>query len=222
MSRNNTKQVAEIVPFTDEQERANTIIHAAGLLLGFIGVPILINIAIKNNETNGIIGSCIYSASFLLLFTISTWYHACKQQQRKCRLEKLDYISIYFLIAGTYTPFLLKFMPNTSGIILLCLVWACALAGTLQKLFSASQNSLLTVGFYLFAGLLFLFKCQAFFASMPYSVGALVIAGIVLYITGIIFFLWQKWYYHHAIWHAFVLTASACHYTAVLLSVNTA
>jgi hemolysin III len=56
---------------------------------------------------------------------------------------------------------------------------------------------------------------------MPYNIGVLIIAGVVLYIGGVIFFLWQKWYYHHAIWHAFVLIASACHFTAVLLTVNT-
>jgi len=220
MNINNFKPPVGDMSFTLKQELANSIIHGFGLVMGFIAVPFLINIAIKSNEANSIIGSCIYGVCFLMLFTFSTLYHACTHQRRKYFLEMLDYISIYFLIAGTYTPFILHFMYETSGFILLSLVWGCCIAGALIKIFSVSHNSITTVCFCLFTGLLFLLKCELFFSSMPYKVGVLIIAGVVLYIAGIIFFLWQKWYYHHAVWHAFVLIASACHFAAVLLTVN--
>lgn len=219
MKNNNTSLLQEI-PFTYKQELANTIIHALGLVAGFIGVPVLINAAIRNNDANSIIGACIYGTCFLILFAFSTLYHSCRHTRRKCFFERLDYISIYFLIAGTYTPFVLIYMPNASGFSLLCMVWACAIAGALFKMFSVNLPSVTSVCLYVFTGLLFLIKCKSFFEAMPYHVGALIIVGVVLYLSGIIFFLWQKWYYHHAVWHGFTLVASACHFAAVLLTVN--
>lgn len=206
--------------FTYRQELANTITHALGLLIGFVAIPVLISISVENNKTTSIIGSVVYGISFLMTFSFSTLYHWCKHEARKCKLEMLDYISIYFLIAGTYTPFILHFMHGTSGIILLCLVWGCTFAGTLLKIFFVNRNRVATICFYVFTGLLFLVKCKSFFASMPYTVALLILTGVVLYITGIIFFVWQKWYYHHAVWHIFVLIASACHLAAVYLTVN--
>src|SRR2546428_9020146 len=108
--------------FSPEQERVNTIIHCIGVILGIIGVPILVILALNNNHTNSIIGSCIYGFCFLMTFTFSTLYHSCLHQRRKCLFELLDYISIYFLIAGTYTPFVLSYMPNASGVFLLTTV----------------------------------------------------------------------------------------------------
>ncbi|MGN6617215.1 MAG: PAQR family membrane homeostasis protein TrhA [Ilyomonas sp.] len=218
MKTENSKAIEE--PFTEKQELANTVIHALGILLGFVAVPFLITISIKNNDTNSIIGSVIYGICFLMTFTFSTMFHWCKKENRKCKLEMLDYISIYFLIAGTYTPFVLNFMPNTSGIILLCLVWGCTVAGTLFKIFFVNRNTTATIIFYLFTGLLFLIKCESFFAQMPYTIALLIITGVVLYVAGITFFVWKKWYYHHAIWHLFVLAASICHLAAVYLTVE--
>src|SRR4051794_20084532 len=126
MKLNNFKPPVGDAPFTLKQELANTIVHGCGLVLGFIAVPFLISIAIKSNEAYSIIGSCIYGACFLMVFTFSTLYHACRHQRRKYFLEVLDYISIYFLIAGTYTPFILHFMYGMSGFILLALVWSCS------------------------------------------------------------------------------------------------
>lgn len=213
------QQAVEEMPFTYKQELANTIIHGIALLIGLLVIPVLINNAIANNDKSSIIGSIVYGVCFMMTFTFSTLYHWCRHEHQKCKLEMLDYISIYFLIAGSYTPFVLNFMPNNSGITLLCLVWACTLVGAVFKLFFSNRNKTATILFYVFTGLLFLVKCKSFFASMPYLVGALIVAGVVLYILGIIFFVWKKWYYHHAIWHFFVLVASACHLTAVYLTV---
>jgi hemolysin III len=207
-------------PFLIHEEIANTFIHALGIIFGLAGVPVLILYAIKNNDVNNIIASSVYGFSFLMTFTSSTLYHSCFAERRKCIYKVLDYVSIYFLIAGTYTPFILRFMQNDSGIFLLSTVWLCTLAGAFFKIFFVNRYLILTVCFYLFMGLLFLIKCNLFFASMPYTIGFLIVCGVVLYVIGVTFFLWQKWYYHHAIWHTFVLIASICHFIAVLLTIK--
>jgi hemolysin III len=204
---------------TTQEELANIMIHAFGVVLGCIGVPVLISIALQHDKTNDIISTCVYGFGFLMTFTFSTLYHSCCKEKTKHILLIMDHISIYFLIAGTYTPFVLNYMHNEGGLFLLIIVWLCTLAGIFFKIFFKDKYIIASVAFYLFMGLLFLLKCQLFFASMPYIVGLLIVIGVLLYIIGVVFFLWRKWRYHHAIWHAFVLLAGLCHFTAVALTI---
>ena len=102
-----------------QQELVNSIIHGFGIIFGIVSIPILIAFAIKSNNTPGVIGAAIYGFCFLQLFTFSTLYHGFQHAQAKRVFEILDHISIYFLISGTYTPFLLIHMNNTFGITLL-------------------------------------------------------------------------------------------------------
>lgn len=208
------------LPFTLEEERMNALTHRIGIILGFIGVPVLIYLAFQKNSTNDIISAFVYGISFITTFTISTIYHSCTQERKKCFYETLDYISIYFMIAGTYTPFILKFMPDASGTFLLMMVWLCTIIGSILKLFFVNRYIILSVCFYVFTGLLFLFQFDSFFAHMPQVIVWLIVAGVVLYIAGLYFFLVRRWYFHHAVWHSFVLVASLCHFIAVLLAID--
>jgi hemolysin III len=93
-----------------KQELVNSIVHGFGIIFGVVSIPILIAFAIKSDNT-GIIGAAIYGFFVFTTFTFSTLYHGIQHAQAKRTLEILDHISIYFLIAGTYTPFLLMYMP---------------------------------------------------------------------------------------------------------------
>jgi hemolysin III len=135
-------------------------------------------------------------------------------------LEKFDRISIYFFIAGSYTPFVLYYMQDKTGLLLLIFVWVFVILGVLYEIYLVNKLAILSVFFYLLMGWMFAFVSKQFFAMMPSSVITLILAGIFLYSIGVIFFVWQKWKYHHAIWHAFVLAASICHYLAVLKTVS--
>jgi len=104
-------------------ELTNSIIHGIGILFGIASIPLLSALAIRTNNINGIVGASVYGFCFLMLFTFSTLYHGFQQPKVKQVLQVFDHISIYFLIAGTYTPFILNYFFNTSGIVMLCVLW---------------------------------------------------------------------------------------------------
>ena len=154
-----------------------------------------------------------------MLFTFSTLYHGFQQPRVKQVLQVFDHISIYFLIAGTYTPFILNYLYNTTGIIMLCVLWSLVLLGIVFKIFFVNRFNILSTIIYLLMGWMMVWGGKAFFVSVPFSVIILIIIGGVLYSVGVIFYLMEKWKWHHVVWHLFVLAAAICHYVAVLLTV---
>jgi len=201
------------------QEVVHSMIHAFGILFGIISIPILTAVASKNANVPGIAGASIFGFSFLMLFSFSTLYHGVQQPQVKRTLEVLDHISIYFLIAGTYTPFLLIYLRNSFGITLLAVLWGLTVLGIFFKIFFTGRFNIVSVIIYLLMGWIFFVGGKRFFNAMPNNVMLFIAIGGVLYTVGIIFYLWKGHRWHHAVWHFFVLVAAVCHYVAVLLAV---
>jgi hemolysin III len=201
--------------FTVQEERANTIIHAFGILFGIVAIPMLINAAYREHDLSHAMRVGIYGLCFMATFTFSTLFHWFKKERIKLLFEKFDRISIYFFIAGTYTPFILSYMPNSNGSLMLGSIWGMVLLGVILEIFCVKRYVVISVLFYLLMGWMFVFVLKEFFATMPFIVITLLLAGVGLYSIGVIFYVWQKWRYHHAIWHLFVLIASICHYLAV-------
>lgn len=205
--------------FTLKQETVHSIIHAFGILFGLAAIPVLTALAAKNSNIPGIVGASIYGFSFLMLFSFSTLYHGFQQPHVKRVLEKLDHISIYFLIAGTYTPFLLIYLNNAFGITLLSVLWGLTILGIVFKIFFTGRFNLLSVIIYLLMGWILFAGGKRFFTAVPMEVMIFLIIGGGLYSIGVIFYLWKGFEWHHAVWHFFVLVAAICHYVAVLLAV---
>ena len=201
-------------------EKLNSLLHGVGILFGIIGMPVLLSNAIKNNNIAGIYGAGIYCFCFLMVFTFSTLYHGAQQPNIRRILKILDHISIYFLIAGTYTPIVLIFVYNPFGICLLIILWSLTLVGIFFKIFFTGRFEIASTIIYLLMGLILFAGGKTFFVSMPSSVIALISIGGGLYSVGVIFYLWEKYKYNHAIWHLFVLAAAICHYAAVLITVT--
>lgn len=204
---------------TLRQEMVNTITHGLGVLFGLTCMPILINAAYSNSDTYGLIGTSIYGFCFIMLFTSSTLYHYAQQQRLKRLLEIWDHISIYFLISGTYTPFLLIYMKNDMGFLLLTVLWVLTALGIIFKIYFTGRLTYLSVFVYFLMGWILVFAGRSFFENMSLPVVILVIAGGALYSIGIIFYLWDKYTFSHAVWHFFVLAAAICHYAAIMLSI---
>ncbi len=202
-----------------DTEIVNSITHALGILFGIIFIPLLIIRSLQYDTSAQVAGIIIYGFCFMLTFVLSTLFHFFQQPLLKQRLKLFDHISIYFLIAATYTPFVLQYMYNTTGIILLSLVWFFAMSGVFLKVYYFNRFSIAAVISYVFMGLLFLWVRKSFFANMPADVIMFIYLGVAFYLLGIIFLLWQKWKHHHAIWHLFVLAGGICHFKAVWLSV---
>jgi hemolysin III len=201
--------------FTEQEERANTVIHAFGILFGIVAIPMLINTAYREHDLSHAMRVGIYGLCFLATFTFSTLYHWFKKERIKLLFEKFDRISIYFFIAGTYTPFILYYMNNTTGITMLACIWVMVILGVILEACCVKKYVFISVLFYLLMGWMFIFVLKEFFATMPTIVITLILTGVALYSIGVVFYVWQKWRYHHAIWHLFVLFASICHYLAV-------
>ncbi len=200
-------------------EIANSITHGIGIIFGIAALPVLSALAVTKNHTSAVVGAAVYGFCFLLLFTFSTLYHAFQHPRVKKVLHVFDHVSIYFLISGTYTPFLLNYMMNATGITMLAVLWSLTFIGIFFKLFFTGRFNFVSTMVYVGMGWILLFSGKEFFAAVPWTVLIMIMIGGVLYSIGVIFYLWEKFYYHHVIWHLFVLTAAICHYVAVLLMV---
>jgi len=203
-----------------QEELANTLTHGIGILFGIIAMPILISLAAVHGSGVKVIGTIVYGFSFLLVFTASTLYHLSENPETKRKFRILDHISIYFMIAGSYTPFIIAFLNNYEGMLFLVIQWSLVLFGILFKLFYTHRFQYLSLLIYVTMGWLILFAPAEFYAAIPTSCIVLMIVGGVLYTVGVLFFIWHKLKFSHAIWHVFVLAASICHYVAILLTVS--
>ena len=201
------------------QEMANTVIHGFGIVFGVICIPILITQAIKNGSFEGMVGAAVYGFSFIMLFTFSTLYHGLQQERIKRLMNIFDHISVYFLIAGTFTPLLLIYMNNGLGKTLLIVVWGLTICGTIYQSFFSCRWEIISTLIYLAMGWIVLLVGRSLFASMPIPVVALTLTGAGLYTLGVSFYIWEKHVYSHAVWHSFVLAAAICHYAAILIAV---
>jgi hemolysin III len=200
-------------------EKVNSFIHSFGILFGIISMPFLIRNAGENGHTVTLTGAIIYGLCFLMVFTSSTLYHGFQPSRKKEKWKIIDHISIYFLIAGTYTPLILIFVNNAFGITLLVILWSLTLLGMIFKIFFTGRFEILSTLLYVLMGWILFADSKTFFQNMPAMIIELITTGGALYTIGVIFYLWQKYTYHHVIWHVFVLAAAICHYAAVLLAV---
>ena len=155
----------------------------------------------------------------IVLYTASTVYHAVPNPEIKKRLKKFDHISIYYLIAGSYTPFLLVTMRGTTGWTVFGIVWGLALIGTFLKLFTqGSGTKIWSIGLYLLMGWMIIFASNELFSELP-TIGLIfLVLGGLFYTFGIFFYVWKSKKYTHAIWHFFVLLGTIMHFFAVLYS----
>jgi hemolysin III len=204
--------------YVRKQEVVNALISGIGILFGVSGLPVLVAIGTVHGNTPGIIGVGIYGFCFLMLFTSSTIYHITLEPAIRNLFKKLDHISIYFLIAGTYTPLLLIFLNNTFGISLLVILWSLAFIGIFFKMRYTGRFEVVSTIIYLLMGWIMVSGGRRFFDAMPADVLIMICIGGGLFTVGVAFYLWDKYLYTHAVWHGFVLAGAVCHYVAVLLS----
>ncbi|MBI3883928.1 MAG: hemolysin III family protein [Sphingobacteriales bacterium] len=204
--------------YTRRQEIVNSLTHAFGMLFGISGLPVLTGLATAHNNIPGIVGSGIYGFCFIFLFTSSTFFHLSQEPAIRRVFKIFDNISIYFFIAGTYTPFLLIYMNNSFGIMLLSVLWSLTLIGIVFKTKFTGRFEIVSTIIYLLMGWIMIIGGNRFFHYLPTHVLIFVLIGAVLYSIGVFFYVWDKYLYTHAVWHSFVLAAAICHYVAVLLA----
>jgi len=198
-------------------ERFNCYTHLFATLAAFIGAVLLVVSASRQGDPWKIVSFCIYGTALFLLFLISTLYHGASDNALKGRLRKFDHLSIYLLIAGTYTPFSLVTLNGTAGWKLFITIWMVALAGMLQDtLPKTGGRRILPVILYLLMGWLVIFMLKPLLAALPLKGFYWLLAGGVSYSFGVLFFALGRYYrIAHGIWHLCVIVGGACHYWAI-------
>ncbi len=204
---------------TPAEETASSITHAIGGLLASSALTLMITFAVQAHDARRVVAVSIYGSSLLLMYVASTCYHLVRSRRVKRTLRILDHASIYLLIAGTYTPILLVSMRNAWGVSLLAVVWALAVAGVILKLFFVDRFETLSVTIYVLMGWMVLVVVRPLFAALPMYGIEWLFAGGLAYTGGVVFYLWDRMPFNHAIWHLFVIAGSACHFLAIWLYV---
>lgn len=199
----------------NKEEKWNVLTHAAGILFALIAFPFLLIKSTQSEITSQIISSVIYASSFLLLFSSSTIYHFVQLQSAKLKWRKIDHISIYFMISGTYVPFMMAYLKFSNAIIFLSIMYILVLLGTIFKVFYTGKFEKLSLFLYIFLGWMVIFMAKSFFGNAPIIVSTLVILGGLAYMVGVYFYTRDQKKYFHAIWHIFVLLGSIFHFLAV-------
>ncbi len=211
----------KLFTYTRKQELANSITHGLGILLSLVGIPVMFWLAAQQTLTPlHWIALAVYGLSLLMVYVNSTLYHALLHKTAKRIFKILDHISIYFLIAGTTTFFVLRYTEGTAATIFLISQWVLVFAGTIFKLFFTGRFKLLSTFLYLGLGLMVVFIIHTLWLNMPAVVFSWILAGGAFYVGGVVFYLWKKLYYQHAIWHLFVLGGSISHYIALVHSLQ--
>ena len=203
------------MPMAPEQreERANTASHAFGMLLALVALPVL---AADDAAHVGArhLGVWVFVATMLLVYAMSSAYHAAPAGPAKGMLKRLDHAAIYLFMAGTFTPFALG---HAFGAPLLGLVWAVAAAGMALKLAGYLRQRTLSTALYLAFGWLVIAAAQPLLASLGRDGLLWLLAGGIAYCAGTLFFMFdQRLRFGHLVWHMFVLVGSGCHFMAVL------
>lgn len=199
------------------EEQLNTFTHAVGAFLGIAGLVILL--VKQNGSPWSLFSVLIYGISIIILFTASTLYHAAKTERRKHYFRIVDHVSIYLLIAGTYTPVLLLMLASSKGWPLFWAVWGIAAFGVVLKLFFTGRFEIFSTLLYLVMGWLIVFDFNMLVNTMDSGGLLLLMAGGLAYTVGIVFYAIRKIPFNHVIWHVFVLAGAICHYLMILLYV---
>ncbi|MDQ8204739.1 hemolysin III family protein [Pelagicoccus sp. SDUM812003] len=202
-------------------ERFNSITHIIGAALALCGLAVLVTFASLQGDPWKIVSFSVYGVTLLLLYTASALYHSLNAGPAKNLFQTVDHISIYLLIAGTYTPFTLVALRGPWGWSLFGSVWLLALIGIALELRPIAKSRAPSVAIYLFMGWLILVAINPLLAVLPGAGVFWLILGGSLYSVGVIFYVFSHRIRHfHGIWHLFVLAGSISHFWAIIFYVN--
>ncbi len=198
------------------EEIVHAVSHGVGLILSIAGLSWMLNISTDASDPWRIVASSLYGASLITLFLTSTLYHGLHASPHKHLFKLLDHCAIYLLIAGTSTPFLLVAMRTDTAWWLFGAMWALAAAGILTKLWHGHRYPRLSLASYLLMGWLIVIVAPQMTDAIGANGMAWVVAGGLCYSVGAVFYAAKQMYFHHVIWHFFVLAGGACHFLAVV------
>lgn len=198
---------------TKHEEYLNALTHGLGVVLSLFGI-IYLSINLDSGKIN-LSYILIYGLSLIILYSASTLYHLVNQNRYKKILRKADHISIYILIAGTYTPVCVSVLKESNGLLILGTVWTLTCIGALLKIFLTGKFEKISLLLYLVMGWLIVIDIDVLYQNVDVITLWFLGLGGLFYTFGILFYVMHRLKYHHVIWHVFVLLGSFFHYLMV-------
>ena len=208
-------RILKLNTYSVNEERVNVISHGIGLLLSIIALFFLIYKSVKYGSDYHIFSAVVFGISLILLYTASTLYHNSTKEKLRKRLNVFDHASIFILIAGSYTPFLLISLRGTLGWRFFIFIWIVAFIGVVLKLFFFGKYSILSTIMYVLMGWVIVFVIKTLINSMGVNGVYWLFAGGILYTIGAIIYSVNKIKMNHAIFHIFVLLGSISHFISI-------
>ncbi|WP_298983193.1 hemolysin III family protein [uncultured Roseibium sp.] len=205
----------EIRRLTMAELIADGAVHLVGLCLGITATVILAVTMWDVADRARQVTVMIYAVCLMTMLICSALYNMLAKDHKSGILRRLDHAAIFLMIAGTYTPLAAIIIGGWTGGILLAIVWTGAVAGAILKLAHLTGLDRLTVPIYLGLGWVVVFAAQPLIERASSFGFLMILAGGLLYTIGTVFYAWKKLPFQNAIWHAFVLAAAVCHFTAV-------
>ncbi|MBX4180890.1 hemolysin III family protein [Sodalis sp. CWE] len=203
------------------EEIISSVTHGLGVVFSIIGLILMLNQAEKSGANALVMMSYgLYGGSMILLYLSSTLYHAITNLRTKNWLKKIDHCAIYVLIAGTYTPLLLVVLASSIAKWLVITIWIMAISGIIFKLVINRSFRIISIITYLSMGWFSIILIYQLFQKLPITNFLLLSAGGMIYSLGVVFYLWERIPFNHAIWHGFVLIGTVCHFLAIHLFEN--
>ena len=200
-------------------ERFNSISHLVGAVAALAGLVIVVVVAAQQGDPWKIVSFSIYGATLFFLYTVSTLYHSLRGRAKRI-FRKLDHYSIYFLIAGTYTPFTLVTLRGGWGWTIFGVIWGLVVVGIVVESLPQTGNRLWSLGIYILMGWLVLLALKPLLEALPGAGFVWLLLGGIFYTGGVAFYLFDEKIRHfHGIWHLFVLAGSVSHYVTILFYV---
>ena len=197
------------------EELANAISHGLGFLLAVASLPILVHHAASRGGVADVVAASVFAGTAILLYLVSTLYHALPAGAAKTFFNRLDHAAIYLFIAGSYMPFLLGVLHGAWGWSLFGVVWGAAALGVGAKLLDRLKHPLWSTGLYIAMGWVALVAAVPLVERMSPAGLTWLLAGALSYTAGaVVFLLDSKLRYAHFVWHLFVLGGSTCHFFA--------
>jgi hemolysin III len=204
-------------PQSRGEEIANSVSHGMGLLLAIASLPVLLVQFAHTAGAANIVAACVYSGSMMMLYLVSTLYHAFPVGRAKANMNRLDHAFIYIFIAGSYTPFALGALRGPWGWSLFGVIWGLAILGFTAKLFNRFKHPWLSTSLYIAMGWLVVVAAGPMMSSIsPSGLWWLVVGGLFYTVGAGIFLFDHRVKFAHFVWHMFVLAGSTCHFFAVL------
>lgn len=211
---------AGVAQYTVGEEIANAVTHGVAALLSIAGLAVLVAFAVSYSGSPKVVAAVsIFGASMVFLYTASTLYHSIPNPRAKKVLQYLDHSMIYVLIAGSYTPFCLITLQGYTGIALLCAVWLIAIAGISLQAVLLHKADWINCLLYLSMGWLAVFVIDPLVSTLDSTGLALLVAGGLAYTVGVVFYIFERIPFSHAIWHTFVFAGTTLQFFSVLFYV---